>query len=128
MFNSEWYNSLNKPFLSPPDSIFMPVWTILYAMIFVSLILYLRGGLKGKSKGLVYFIIQLLFNFSWTFVFFGMKNIFLALLVISAMLIFLLLNIIEFYKHSKMAGNLLLPYLIWVLFAFYLNFSYFLLN
>ena len=128
MFNSEWYNSLNKPFLAPPDSIFMPVWGILYAMIIISLILYLKGGLKNKSKGLIFFAIQLLLNFSWTYVFFGMKNITGALVVIIFMWMFIVLTISAFMKHSKLSAILLLPYLLWVSFAFYLNLGYLVLN
>lgn len=128
MFNSSWYNSLNKPFLAPPDSVFMPVWGILYAMILVSLILYLKGGLKNKAKGLVFFVIQMLLNFSWTYVFFGMKNIAFALVVIILMWMFIVLTISAFMKHSKLAAILLFPYLLWVSFAFYLNLGYLVLN
>ncbi len=128
MFNSDWYNNLNKPFLAPPDSIFMPVWSILYVMIIISLILYLKNGLKNKAKGLIFFIIQMLLNFSWTFIFFAMRNIMAALFIIIIMWIFIALTVAEFSKHSKPAAILLLPYIIWVSFAFYLNFGYLVLN
>ncbi len=128
MFNSDWYNSLNKPFLAPPDSVFAPVWSILYAMILISLILYLQGGFRNKSRGIIYFTIQMLLNFSWTFVFFAMKNIGAALFVIILMWIFTALTISAFSKHSKFAAVLLIPYIIWISFAFYLNFGYLVLN
>lgn len=128
MFNSEWYNSLNKPFLAPPNSIFMPVWSILYLMILISLIIYLKGGVKNKGKGIIYFTIQILLNFSWTYAFFAMKNILLGLVVIILMWMFIVLTISEFSKHSKLSAVLLLPYLLWVTFAFYLNLGYLVLN
>ena len=128
MFNSDWYNNLNKPFLSPPNSVFMPVWSILYLMIFISLILYLKGGVKNKITGIIFFSIQMILNLSWTGVFFGLQNIKAALVVIVLLWIFILLTITSFFKHSKIAALLLVPYFIWVSFAVYLNISYFLLN
>ena len=129
MKNMQWFNSLNKPFLSPPDWLFAPVWTILYILIAISFILFIRGGnIKQKRIPLIFFIVQLILNFMWTPVFFGMKNISLALAIIIFLWIFLLLTIILFFKHSKLASLLLIPYLIWVSFAFYLNLGYFVLN
>ncbi len=129
MQNMEWYNSLNKPFLAPPSSVFAPVWTVLYIMIALSLIMFLRGGMnKSKAVPLIFFIIQMLLNFAWSPVFFNMQNIGLALVIIIFMWLFTLLTIIFFFKHSKAAALLLVPYLIWISFAFYLNFGYFLLN
>lgn len=129
MQNMTWYDSLNKPFLNPPDWIFTPVWIILYIMIATSFILFLRGGLnKEKRLPLIFFLTQLAFNFFWTPVFFGMQNIALALLIIVLMYIFLLLTIITFFRHSKLASLLLIPYLFWISFAAYLNFSFLVLN
>ncbi len=129
MKNMEWFHSLNKPFLSPPDWLFMPVWTVLYIMIILSFIFFIRGGMnKSKRLPLAFFITQLVLNFAWTPVFFWMQNISLALIIIIFMWIFLLLTVIFFFRHSKIATVLLVPYLIWVSFAFYLNFSYFVLN
>ena len=129
MQNLEWFDSLNKPYLNPPDWVFMPVWSILYAMIILSLFLFLKGGLyKGKRLPLFFFIAQILLNFSWTPVFFGLQNIFAAFLIIFLMYIFIILTIITFYKYSKISALLLIPYLIWVSFAAYLNFAYLVLN
>ncbi len=129
MKNIDWYNSLNKPFLAPPSSVFPPVWTVLYIMIAISLILFLKSGMnKSKILPLVFFILQLIFNFAWSFLFFNMQNIGLALIDIIFMWIFTLLTVISFFKHSKIASILLIPYLIWISFAFYLNLAYFVLN
>lgn len=129
MKNMDWFDNLNKPFLNPPDWLFAPVWTILYILIAISFLLFLKGGMnKEKRMPLIFFIIQMLLNFAWSPVFFGLENIALALVIIFLMWIFILLTVIVFFKHSKLAALLLLPYLIWVSFAFYLNFSYFVLN
>ena len=129
MENMSWYSTLNKPFLIPPSYIFTPVWIFLYTLILISLILFLKGGYtKEKRLPLIFFSIQMILNLVWSPVFFGMQNIFAALIVIVLMWIFILLTIITFFKHSKLAAILLIPYLIWVSFAFYLNFGFYVLN
>ena len=129
MKNMEWFDSLNKPFLSPPDWLFAPVWTILYILIAISFLLFIKGGMtKEKRLPLAFFIIQMLLNFAWSPVFFRLENIGGALAIIIFMWLFILLTIIFFFKQSKLASILLVPYLVWVSFAFYLNLSYFVLN
>lgn len=129
MKNMNWFHSLKKPELAPPDWIFTPVWTVLYVMIFLALVFFLKtGGIKYKKVPIVFFIIQLLLNFSWSSVFFGLQKIDLALLIIILLWISLLITIFMFYKHSKFAAWLLVPYFLWVSFATYLNFEYWRLN
>ena len=128
MFNSIWYENLTRPFLSPPRWVFAPVWGFLYLTIFISFILYFLKKDKNKRKGYIYFSIQIILNLLWTPAFFGAKNILLALIIIILLDIFLILTIKNFYPVSKIASILLIPYLIWTLFATYLNFSYFILN
>lgn len=128
MFNSIWYENLTRPFLSPPRWVFAPVWGVLYLTIFISFILYFLKKDKNKLKGYIYFSIQIILNLLWTPAFFGAKNILLALIIIILLDIFLILTIKNFYPVSKIASLLLIPYLIWTLFATYLNFSYFILN
>ncbi len=128
MFNSIWYENLTRPFLSPPKWLFTPVWGILYLTIFISFILYFLKKDKNKRKGYIYFSIQIILNFLWTPAFFGAKNILFALIIIILLDIFLILTIKNFYPTSKIASLLLIPYLIWTIFATYLNFSYFILN
>lgn len=128
MFNSGWYNSLTKPFLSPPNYVFSPVWAVLYVLIFISLILFIASNKKDKTYGYIFFIIQLGLNLAWTPVFFLLHNIPLALTVILLLDVFVLLTIKEFYATSKISGMLLIPYLVWILFATYLNIGYFVLN
>ena len=129
MYNSVWFNSLTKPFLNPPSKIFPPVWTILYILIFVSLILFIFAKSDNpKYKGYLFFALQILLNLLWSPVFFIRHNIGLSLFIIILLDIFVILTIKNFYKSSKWAAILLVPYLLWILFATYLNFTYFILN
>lgn len=128
MMNLDWYNNLIAPPFNPPSFIFAPVWTVLYVLIFISLIIYISKKAPDKGLGYFYFSIQMLLNFLWTSVFFGFKNIFLALVVIVFMNIFLYMTIRKFMLVSKTASILLLPYFLWILFACYLNLGYLLLN
>lgn len=118
-----WYVTLNKPFFSPPNWIFAPVWTTLYILMGISLYL-----VWTKRKVPTIFWIQLILNALWSILFFGMKNPLLALIDIIALWISIFLTIKSFYKTNKLAGNLLIPYLIWVSFASILNLSILLLN
>ena len=98
-------------------------------MIAASFFLFLSGGIKTeKHMPLIFFLAQLALNFAWSPIFFGMQNILGAFIIIVFLYIFLILTIITFFKHSKMASLLLIPYLIWISFAAYLNFGYLVLN
>ncbi len=129
MQNMEWFHSLNKPFLNPPDAIFAPVWICLYILIAISLILFIKGGItKEKRTPLIFFLIQLTLNLAWTPVFFNARNIGGGLFIITFMWLFLLFTIILFFRHSITAAIILIPYLLWISFAFYLNLAYYVLN
>lgn len=129
MINYTWYQTLIKPPLAPPAWLFSPVWTLLYISIAIALFLYAKKNInKNKTWGYVLFFTQLLVNFTWTPTFFGLKNIGFALALIILLDILVLFNIIEFFKVSKTAGKFLIPYFVWILFATYLNFGYFVLN
>ena len=129
MYNSLWYDSLIKPFLNPPAWVFPPVWIFLYATLLFALILFAaKFTIRSKIRGGIFFVIQLILNLLWSPAFFGMKNIGLALGIIILLDIFVLLTIIEFFKVSKVSAYLLAPYFVWILFATYLNISFFVLN
>lgn len=128
MFKSIWYYNLNKPPLTPPDWIFLPIWSILYLTIFIALVLYIFKPAKNKKSGYIYFVLQLIFNFLWTPAFFYLQNIPLSLIIIILLNILVILTIQSFYKVSKLSGLILIPYFIWLLFATYLNMEYFVLN
>ena len=129
MMNMNWYENLNKPLFTPPAEVFAPAWTIFYGLILLSLVIFITTStFKSKKAGYIYFSIQLILNFLWTPVFFAMQNIELAVVVIILMLIFIILTIIKFFEISRLSAFLLMPYLLWVCFATYLNFGYLVLN
>ena len=124
-----WYKTLTQPLLTPPAWIFPPAWVILYTMIFISFITFaVKPSTESKGWGYIIFFTQMILNLSWSPIFFYLHNIGLALAIIVIMDILVLINIIEFLKISKTAGLLLIPYLIWIIFATYLNAGFFLLN
>lgn len=118
-----WYATLNKPFFSPPNFIFAPVWTTLYILMGISLYLVWQ---KGKVPTI--FWIQLILNFLWSILFFGLKNPVLGFVEIVVLWITIFLTIKNFYPISKWAAYLLIPYLLWVTFASILNLSIVILN
>ena len=128
MFQSAWYYNLIKPPFVPPNWIFPPVWSILYLTLFVALLLYVFKPSQNKKSGYIYFATQLILNLLWTPAFFYLKNIVLALIVIILLDIFVILTIKSFYKVLKISALILIPYLIWILFATYLNIGYLVLN
>jgi len=125
-----WYITLNKPSFNPPNSIFAPVWTILYIMMGISAGLVWAKGLHHiwVKTALYHFGFQLLYNALWSIVFFGLREPFWGLLVIITLLILLTLTIRWFYVVSKPAAYLLIPYFLWLCFATALNYKVWELN
>ena len=124
-----WYQNLNKPFLSPPSYVFTIVWPILYILMAISLFMFLKGGMRReKIIPLFIFVVQLALNLSWSPIFFGLQKMGLALIVIILMIILTIITIFYFYKFSKISAILLIPYLLWICFALYLNLGFILLN
>ena len=123
-----WYTTLNKPIFNPPNFIFAPVWTILYILMAISLYFVLISKAKNKTLAVKLFLSQLILNILWSVLFFGLHNPLLAFLEIIILWISILLTIIYFYKISKNASYLLIPYLLWVSLAGVLNLSIVLLN
>jgi len=127
---STWYATLQKPSFNPPNWIFAPVWTILFLLMGVSLYLIWGKGLENKKVkiALLIFGVQLVLNIFWSFLFFGLQSPLYAFIEIIILWLAILLTIITFYKISKSAAYLLLPYIFWVSFASILNFSILILN
>lgn len=123
-----WYKSLNTPPLVPKSYVFGIIWPILYIIIAISFWKVWISKKKRKSIAYSFFFLQLFFNFAWTFCFFYFKNISLALVDIILLDIFLVFTIVNFTKISFFSGMILVPYAIWVFFATYLNFGYWILN
>ena len=126
----DWYAGLEKPPGVPPNWIFGPVWTVLYVMIAVSLARVWHFVPTGpvKTRALVRFAIQMILNLAWTPCFFGAHLVAVALAVIVSLWIMILLTIFAFRPLDRIAAMLLVPYLIWVSYATYLNAGYLALN
>lgn len=125
-----WYASLNKPSFSPPNWIFGPIWIVLYLMLGIAAYFIWSKGTKKKNvkEALIIFIIQLVLNFLWSILFFGFHSSILGLLDIVLLLLAIVKTISKFYKISSRAAFLLIPYLLWVIFASILNLTIVLLN
>jgi tryptophan-rich sensory protein len=124
-----WYSTLNKPFFSPPNWIFAPVWTILYILMAIAAFRVWERRKKKEAKlALRLFGIQLFLNAIWSPVFFGARNLGLAFVIIIAMAYSIFLTIKAFAKVDKVSSYLLYPYIAWVSFASILNFSVWFLN
>lgn len=123
-----WYALLNKPSFSPPNWIFAPVWLALYLMMGISLYINWTSKKKMAKSNVRLFFIHLFFNFIWTPVFFGAKNLGLALVIIVVIWILIVEMIRRFWSVNKAASLILIPYLLWVSFATLLNFTLWRLN
>ena len=129
MPDSEWYAALPKPDLTPPAAVFQTVWPLLYLLMAASLYLYLKNTPKiQRPLGIVFFCLQLFLNFLWSPVFFGMRHIAGALLILSLLIVTAACTLWIFYKTSRLAAGLIAPYVLWLLFAWYLNFEIWRLN
>lgn len=126
------FNSFRKPPLSPPGILFPIVWTILYVMMGISSYLIIdnenAGLLKTKKKCIKLYILQLVFNFFWSLIFFGYQLYYLAFIWLIILWVIVLLLILESKKLSKIASCLLIPYMVWMTFAAYLNIGVALMN
>jgi tryptophan-rich sensory protein len=124
-----WYATLKKPFFTPPNWIFSPVWISLFILMGISLFfVWRRQGHPQFKKALIFFFVQLILNVLWSLAFFGLRLPLLGFIDIILLWIAILLTILHFLKVSKFAGVLLIPYLLWVGFATLLNLSLWILN
>jgi benzodiazapine receptor len=125
-----WYANLAKPELNPPNWVFGPVWTTLFLLMGIALYLVWEKGLSKKENKLAVkvFGLQLGLNVLWSILFFGLKNPFFAFVEIIFLWLAIAASAVLFWRISKTAGVLLVPYLLWVSFAAYLNFMVFVLN
>ena len=131
MGDMDVYSKLKTPPLAPPAILFPIVWNILYILMGISSALVYRNSeknIEAAKKGLLYYVISLALNFSWTLIFFKFQAAFFALICIVAMLYFIIRTIIEYYKVNRIAAYLQIPYALWVAFATYLNAGIWLLN
>lgn len=125
-----WFVTLEKPSFNPPSWLFAPVWTFLYVLMGVSAGLVWSKGFHHTwvKTALYYFGFQLLLNATWSVVFFGFQSPLAALFIIVALVILLVTTIRLFKIVSNTAAYLLIPYLLWIIFATALNFEIWRLN
>lgn len=125
-----WYTTIEKPVLNPPSWIFGPVWVTLYILMGVSAFLVWREGWKKKEVkiALSIFGVQLFLNALWSVIFFGLQSPAWAFLNIVLLWITIVWTMVVFFKISKLATYLLVPYILWVSFASYLNLAIWMLN
>ncbi len=121
------YGSLEKPPLAPPGIVFPIVWTILYVLMGVSYGILKSNKLTDRSIDKIYYV-QLLVNALWSIFFFVLKCRLFSFIWILLLAVLILVMIVRFYEKNKIAGLLQIPYLLWVLFASYLNFGFYILN
>lgn len=125
----EQFSSLRQPPLSPPGWLFPVVWTVLFILMGIASYLVMISGHPARSKtALTVYGVQLAFNFLWSILFFNWQLYWVALIWLIALWGLIWLNMVLFYRLSKPAGYLLIPYLVWVTFAGYLNTAIALLN
>ena len=125
--NMALFDEVNKPPLSPPAWLFPVAWTVLYVLMGVAAY-RIRALPRTDEGGLLAYGIQLFFNFFWPLIFFNLQNFLLAFVWLVLLWLAILLTFFRFRKCDRLAGRLLLPYLLWVAFAGYLNLGIFLLN
>ncbi|WP_410507930.1 TspO/MBR family protein [Methanosarcina hadiensis] len=125
-----WYPLLEKPSFNPPSWVFFPVWTTLYTLMGISLYLVWEKGMRHREVkiGVFLFGLQLGLNTLWSFLFFGLRSPYYAFLEILILWAAILLTIVQFWKVSKPASLLLIPYILWVSFAALLNYRIWVLN
>ena len=125
----EWYASLNRPSISPPNWLFGPVWTTLYILMGISLWLIWRLPKEaGRNRAMAFFFIQLALNFGWSFIFFYFHQIGLALIEIILLWIAIVLMLVHFYRLRPISAWINVPYLLWVTFATILTAAYYQMN
>jgi tryptophan-rich sensory protein len=126
-FKEPWYSLLNKPVFNPPDWIFAPVWTTLYLMMTVAVWIFWHTKNKNINTIYIYFI-HLIFNTTWSVVFFVFHNMVLALIILIILIALIIILILRFKRVNMFSVYLLIPYLLWCCFALILNTSLIMIN
>ena len=126
-FKEPWYSLLIKPSFNPPDWIFAPVWTTLYLMMTIAIWIFWHS--KNRDMKTVYiYLIHLIFNTTWSVVFFVLHKMILALLILIILIYLIIILTLRFKRVSLLSSYLMIPYLLWCFFALMLNISLILLN
>ena len=126
-FKEPWYSSIIKPSFNPPDWIFAPVWTTLYLMMTIAIWFFWHS--KNKDINTIYiYLIHLIFNTTWSVVFFVFHNMLLALIILIVLIGLIIVLIVRFKRVNIASYYLMIPYLLWCIFALALNLNLILLN
>ena len=126
-FKEPWYSELIKSNYNPPDWIFAPVWTTLYLMMTLAIWFFWHSKNRDMNTIYIYFI-HIVFNTTWSIVFFGLHQILFALIVLLILIFLIVILIIRFKRVNLVSYYLMIPYLLWTLYALFLNFSLLILN
>ena len=126
-FKDPWYSQLVKSNFNPPDWIFAPVWTTLYLMMTLAIWFFWHSKNKEIKTIYIYFI-HIVFNTTWSIVFFGLHQILLALIVLLILIILIIILILKFKRVNKVSSYLMIPYLLWSCYALFLNLNLYVLN
>ena len=126
-YKEPWYSQLIKSNYNPPDWIFAPVWTMLYFMMSVA-IWFFWNSKKRDLKTIYIYFIHIVFNTTWSIVFFALHNIPIALLNLSILVFLIIILILRFRRVNLVSYYLMIPYLLWTSYALFLNLSLLLLN
>ena len=122
-----WYSQLIKSNYNPPDWIFAPVWTTLYVMMTLAIWFFWHTKSRDINTVYIYFI-HIVFNTTWSIVFFGLHQIFLALVILIILILLIIVLIIRFKRVNFVSYYLMIPYLLWCCYALFLNFNLLMLN
>ena len=122
-----WYSQLVKSAYNPPDWVFAPVWTALYLMMTLAIWFYWHSKNREMNTIYIYFI-HVVFNTTWSIVFFGMHQILLALIVLMILIVLIIILILKFKRVNYTSSLLMIPYLLWCCYALFLNFNLYILN
>ncbi len=122
------YSSINRPVLSPPPWVFPIVWTVLFVMMGIAAALVWCSNGRKFDTALLFYTVQLAVNFFWTIIFFNFQAYFAAFIWLLFLILLIIITAVLFYRQTKPAGWLFLPYFAWVCFAGYLNFGVWILN
>ena len=122
-----WYSLLMKPSYNPPSWVFAPVWTMLYLMMTIAIWLFWHSKTRDLNTVYIY-IIHLIFNTTWSVVFFVFHKIFLALVVLITLIVLIIILMVRFRRVNMVSYYLMIPYLLWCFYALVLNASLLMLN
>ena len=126
-FKEPWYSQLVKSNFNPPEWVFAPVWTTLYLMMTMAIWFFWHSKNRNLSTVYLYFI-HILFNTTWSIVFFGLHQILLALFVLIGLILMIIILMLRFKRVNIVSYYLMIPYLLWCCFALFLNFNLLVLN